>query len=102
MNGEGRKLRCPGCTQMIPVPASAGPGDLIECGNCAGVRFRLCAEGGREFLKLVQLVTCPVCGEPLPVDDDTPEGVVVEHDSRRFGLSREFGAFSLEPVERFP
>lgn len=102
MNGEGRKLLCPGCSQMIPVLASARPGDLIECGYCARVRFRLFGEVGREFLKRVQLATCPVCGEPLPVDDDIPEGAVVEHDGRRFGLHREFEAFSLEPVERFP
>jgi len=91
-----RRLPCPGCGQEIPVPAGGRLGDLIECGNCAGARFRLAAEGGREVLKIVQLVSCPVCGDPIPVDDDTPEGSAVEHDGRRFRLVREFGAFSLE------
>jgi len=91
-----RRLPCPGCGQEIPVPPGARPGDLIECENCAGVKFRLCAEGGREILKLVHLIRCPACGEPIPVDDETPEGSTVEHDGRTFRLAREFGAFSLE------
>ncbi|MEK6710156.1 MAG: hypothetical protein AABZ64_06225 [Nitrospinota bacterium] len=91
-----RRLPCPGCGQEIPVPAGARPGDLIACGNCAGVKFRLCVENGKEVLKLVQLVACPACGERIAVDDETPEGSSVEHDGRRFRLAKEFGAFSLE------
>lgn len=96
MSAGGRKLFCPGCSSLIPVPNGAKPGDLIACENCAGARFRLVVEGGKEVLRLVQLVSCPACGEPVPVDDDTPEGTHVEHDGRRFRLVREFGAFSLE------
>ena len=96
MNAGERRLFCPGCSTFIPVPPDAKPGGLIACGNCAGAKFRLAVEGGKEVLRLVQLVSCPACGEPIPVDDDTPEGVIVEHGGRRFRLKREFGAFSLE------
>lgn len=72
------------------------PGGLIACANCAGVMFRLVKENGAEALRLVQLVRCPACGERLPVDDDTEEGTLVEHDGRAFRLARAFGAFTLE------
>jgi hypothetical protein len=82
----------------IPVPWDAKAGDLIACGNCAGVLFRLGEEGGKDVLALVQLVSCPVCGERIPVDDGTPEGDTVRHGGAEFRLAKEFGAFTLEPV----
>ena len=73
--------------------------DLIDCENCAGVKFRLGRAEGDEVLSIVQMVSCPVCGEYVPVDEDTPEGAVFEHDGKRLRLSKEFGAFVLEPAE---
>lgn len=83
---------------MIPVPAETAPGDLIECPYCAGILLRLVIENGEESLRLVQLVTCPLCGERFPFDDDTPAGTIVELCGERLRLTREFGAFALEPV----
>ncbi len=80
----------------IPVPWDAKPGDLIECENCAGVRFRLFTRNGRDALQPVQLVSCSFCGEKIQVDDDTPEGTVIHHGEAAFRLDKEFGAFSLE------
>ncbi|HJM43253.1 MAG: hypothetical protein QGH70_05025 [Nitrospinota bacterium] len=80
----------------IPVPWDAKGGDLIECENCAGVLFRLTGQGGRDALRIVQLVSCPFCEETIPVDDDTPEGTVIRHGGAEFTLTKEFGAFSLE------
>lgn len=97
MSGE-RRLLCPGCGKMIPVPAGTAPGDLIDCPYCAGIKLRLALEGGSEVLRLVQMVTCPACGERFPFDDDTPAGTRVELCGRMFRLTREFGALALEPV----
>lgn len=47
----------------------------------------------------MQMVSCPLCGERVPVDEDTPEGSVLEHDGKTLRLEKEFGAFILEPVE---
>ncbi|MBI2880434.1 MAG: hypothetical protein HYY21_02540 [Candidatus Tectomicrobia bacterium] len=82
----------------IPVPWDAKDGDLIECENCAGVLFRLRRKGGQDSLHVVQLVSCPFCGERVPVDDDAPEGSVIRHGGAAFALVKEFGAFSLEPL----
>ena len=81
----------------IPVPWDAKGGDLIECGNCAGVLFRLSEQDGGDILRLVQLVSCPFCEETIPVDDNTPlEGAILCHGGVEFTLTKEFGAFSLE------
>lgn len=97
-NDKKRRIYCPGCEQMIQVPDGVEVGDLFECANCAGVKFRL-AEGKDGFsLKIVQMVACPGCGEKIPVDDDTPEGTVLSHDGKNFRLAKEFGAFILKPA----
>ncbi len=83
---------------MIPVPAEVMPGDMIDCEYCAGIKLRLAIDGGKEVLRLVQMVTCPACGERFPFDDDTPAGTVVELCGEAFRLTKEFGAFALEPV----
>lgn len=75
---------------------------LIECGNCAGVLFRLVAEGGREALRTVFLVSCPACGERIPVDERTPEGTLIRHRGTSLRLTRAFGAFALEPDGEVP
>lgn len=54
------------------------------------------AEGGK-ILRGVQMITCPGCGERLPVDEDTPPGTVVRHDEVDYTLTKEFGAFALVP-----
>ncbi|MCY4384387.1 MAG: hypothetical protein OXE44_14680 [Nitrospinae bacterium] len=51
------------------------------------------------MLSIVQMVSCPVCGVRIPVDDDTPAGAVIEHDGKRLRLEKEFGAFVLTPTE---
>ena len=51
------------------------------------------------MLTVVQMVSCPVCGERIPVDEDTPAGSVLEHDGKRLRLEKEFGAFVLAPVD---
>lgn len=99
MSVDERRILCPGCGMKIPVPWDAKEGDLIECENCAGVKFRLDKEDGADILRIVQLVSCPICGEHVPVDDDTPEGAAVFHGGARFLLRKEFGAFSLELAE---
>lgn len=63
------------------------------------MRFRLGRAEGAEALTVVQLVSCPLCGERIPVDEDTPAGAVVEHDGKRLRLEKAFGAFVLSPVE---
>ena len=68
----------------------------MDCDNCAGVKFRLGAAGGAEVLTLVQMVSCPLCGERLPVDDATPAGAIVECDGEKLRLAKAFGAFVLE------
>jgi hypothetical protein len=35
----------------------------------------------------------------IQVDDDTPEGSLVYHGGVSFTLIKEFGAFSLEPID---
>ena len=99
MTREERRILCPGCGTQIPVPWDTQEGVLIECDNCAGVMFQLCVEDGREVLRLVQLVSVPSSDDRIPVDDDTLEGSVIEHDGNRYKLTKEFGAFSLEIVE---
>lgn len=48
---------------------------------------------------MVQMVSCPLCGEYVLVDEDTPEGTIMEHDGKRLRLEKEFGAFVLTPTE---
>ena len=100
MSPEERRFFCPGCGTKILVPLDPGEGDLIQCENCAGVKFRLCIDAGKEVLRLVQLVSIPFSDVKLPVDDNTPEGRVITHDEKQYKLTKEFGAFSLEPVEK--
>ncbi len=95
---EERRLLCPGCGKMISVPAEIMPGDLIDCPYCAGIKLRLVIDDGKEVLRLVQMVTCPACGERFPFDDNTPAGTVVELCGQEFELTKEFGAFALEPA----
>ncbi len=95
---EERRLLCPGCGKMVLVPAEVMPNDMIDCPNCAGIKLRLMIEDGKEVLRLVQMVTCPACGERFPFDDDTPAGTIVELCGEEFRLTKEFGAFALEPV----
>ncbi len=61
--------------------------------------FRLIGDDGQEALRMVQLVSCPICGNMIHVDDDTPEGSLVYHGGVSFTLTKEFGAFSLELVD---
>ena len=63
------------------------------------MKFRLGEAEGAEVLTVVQMVSCPVCGERIPVDEDTPAGAVVEHDGKTLRLEKEFGAFVLTPTE---
>ena len=63
------------------------------------MKFRLGRAERAEVLTVVQLVSCPLCGEYVLVDEDTPEGSVLEHDGKTLRLEKEFGAFVLEPVE---
>lgn len=63
------------------------------------MKFRLGRAEGVEVLGVVQLVSCPICGEHIPVDEDTPEGSSLEHDGKRLRLEKEFGAFVLAPME---
>ena len=98
MSPEERRFLCPGCGTKILVPLDAGEGDLIQCENCAGVKFRLCIDADKEVLRLVQLVSVPFSDSKIPLDDDTPEGSVIVHDEKHYKLTREFGAFSLEPI----
>lgn len=50
-------------------------------------------------MSVVQMVSCPLCGERIPVDEDTPAGAALEHDGKRLRLEKEFGAFVLEPAD---
>ena len=63
------------------------------------MKFRLGRAEGVEVLSVVQLVSCPICGERIPVDEDTTAGAIMEHDGKRLRLEKEFGAFILAPVE---
>lgn len=63
------------------------------------MKFRLGEAEGAEVLTVVQMVSCPLCGEYVLVDEDTPAGAVVEHDGKTLRLEKAFGAFVLEPVE---
>ncbi len=63
------------------------------------MRFRLGRAEGAEVLTIVQMVSCPLCGEYIPVDEDTPAGSVFEHDGKKLRLDKEFGAFVLAPEE---
>lgn len=57
--------------------------------------LRLGEADGREALNMVQLISCPGCGEQLRIDDDTPAGSIVSHDGINYTLTKEFGAFAL-------
>ena len=81
---------------MITVLAGTALEDLFDCPNCAGIMLRLGEESGKEVLLSVQMISCPGCGERLPIDDDTPPGTVIRHDGAEFVLTKEFGAFALE------
>lgn len=98
MSGEARRISCPGCGMKIPVPRDAEEGDLIECENCAGVKFRLGKEGESDILRLVQLVSVPSSDERIPIDADTPEGTVIHHGGIDYELTKEFGAFGLKQL----
>ena len=63
------------------------------------MKFRLGEAEGGEVLTAVQMVSCPLCGEYVLVDEDTPAGSVLEHDGKTLRLEKEFGAFVLAPVE---
>ena len=52
------------------------------------------AEEG-EALRMGQMISCPGCGERLPIDDDTSPGTVVRHDGVDYTLTKKFGAFAL-------
>lgn len=99
MSVDERRILCPGCGMKIPVPRSAKEGDLVECENCAGVKFRLGKEGGIEILRLVQLVSVPSSGERIPIDADTPEGTVIHHGGIDYRLTKEFGTFGLKQLQ---
>ena len=98
MSAEERLLLCPVRRKMIPVLGGTKPGELIECPNCAGMMLRLFVEEGEEILRPVQLISCPGCGERIPIDEDTPAGTILRHDEKDFLLTKEFGAFALEAV----
>ena len=53
---------------------------------------------GEEVLYVVQMVSCPTCGERIPIDDDTAAGTIVRHDGADHVLTKEFGAFALEAI----
>ncbi|HJP13968.1 MAG TPA: hypothetical protein QF533_06415 [Nitrospinota bacterium] len=69
---------------------------MFDCPNCAGIMLRLGEENGEDVLRAAQLISCPGCGERLPIDDDTPPGTLIRHDGAEFVLTKEFGAFVLE------
>ena len=73
-------------------------GGLFDCANCAGVKFRLRGAGAGATLGLVQMVSLPGCGERIPVDDDAAAGTLIRCDGALYRLTREFGAFALEPA----
>lgn len=60
--------------------------------------LRLGEAAGGEALRMVQMISCPGCGERLPIDDDTPPGAIVCHDGVDYTLTKEFGAFALVPA----
>ena len=60
--------------------------------------LRLGEADGGEVISIVHLISCPSCGERLPVDDDTPPGGIVRHDGVDYTLTKEFGAFALVPA----
>ena len=63
------------------------------------MKFRLGRAERAEVLTVVQMVSCPLCDERIPVDEDTPAGAIMKHDGKTLRLEKEFGAFVLEPVE---
>ena len=98
MSAEERLLLCPACGKTITVPRGNQQFSLIECPNCAGIMLRLIEDGGEETLSVVQMISCPGCGERIPIDEDTPAGTILRHDEKDFLLTKEFGAFALEAV----
>ncbi|HBK80008.1 MAG TPA: hypothetical protein DDZ83_10110 [Nitrospinae bacterium] len=98
MTADERRLLCPTCGMMIPIPDGTRPGDMFECPNCAGIMLRLGEKNGEEVLLPVQMISCPSCGERIPIDEETPVGTAVRHDGVDYVLTKEFGAFALEAV----
>ncbi len=98
MTAEERRIFCPFCEKEIPMLAGAAEGDMIDCPNCAGIKLRLGTKDGKETLHMMQMVSCPTCGERIPIDDDTAAGTIVRHDGADHVLTKEFGAFALEAV----
>ena len=71
------RVCCPDCSELIPVPEGARPGDLLECPNCAGRALRLRQDGGRWTATLAYRVSCPHCDDVVTLPEDLKAGDTV-------------------------
>lgn len=93
-------VRCPDCGEVVPVPAGARAGDLLECPNWAGFSLRLRETGGEWSAAIAPHVSCPGCWRTIVLPEGAKAGDRVECCGRRYVLTFAYGAFALEaPAE---
>ena len=92
-------VHCPDCGEPVSVPATARPGDLLECPNCAGHALRLTRKSGRWGATLAHRVSCPTCNGTLTLPESVKAGDAIACCGRRYRLTFEYGAFAAEGAE---
>lgn len=93
---QTKGVQCFDCHQFIPLAEGVGPGDLIRCPNCAGLKLRVKEKNGKLVTEEVAQASCPVCGEVLVFPEGVKPGSKMTHCSREFTLTYEFGSYALE------
>jgi hypothetical protein len=73
------------------------PGDIIECPQCAGLAFRVSADGVGWVATIAHRVSCPDCDRVITLPEGARSGDTIECCGRRYRLTFEYGAFAAEP-----
>lgn len=87
---------CPGCGEERDFDAGVQVGDIVSCGSCAGVLFRLVQAHGMYLLRELPQASCPTCGTMLRLPDDVQAGATTDHCDRSFVVTYAYGAYALE------
>jgi hypothetical protein len=91
-----RTVICPDCGENVELRDETGPGDLVECANCAGHALRIHEDSGRWFATLASRVSCPVCDESVTLPPDVKAGDTIRCCGKTYRLTFEYGAFAAE------
>jgi hypothetical protein len=87
---------CPGCREQRDVGPDVKVDDIVSCGSCAGVMFRLVQDNGTYRLRELPQASCPACGTMLQLPDAVQAGATAKHCDQTFVVTYAYGAYALE------